>query len=91
MKRKGLIIVLFVATICIISTNCIRENSSVSAEEITQTIVNLEKEALDRWGNGDPWGYSDIYANEVTYFSPGTERRLDGIDTMKALFEPIVG
>jgi len=89
--NKGLIYFLLVTTICIVITNCTQDNNSVSAEKITQSIINLEKEALDRWGNGDPWGYSDIYADEITYFSPGTERRLNGIDTMKALFKPIVG
>ncbi|OGU57054.1 MAG: hypothetical protein A2V66_05685 [Ignavibacteria bacterium RBG_13_36_8] len=54
-------------------------------------MISKEKAALDRWCSGDPWGYAEIYADEITYFSPGTERRFDGIDTMKASFEPIVG
>ena len=88
---KGVMYFLVVTTISFIITNCTQDNNSVSAEEITQTIINLEKGALDRWGAGDPWGYSEIYADEITYFSPGTERRLNGIDTMNALFKPIVG
>jgi hypothetical protein len=44
------------------------------------TIVALERGALDRWGRGDPQGYLDLYAREVTYFDPMREKRIDGVD-----------
>jgi ketosteroid isomerase-like protein len=53
------------------------------------TIVALERAALDRWNNGDPGGYLDSYAPEVSYFDPTTEKRIDGIDAMRANYAPL--
>ena len=54
-------------------------------------IVALERGALDRWGHGDPHGYLEIMAPEVTYFDPTQPRRLDGLQAMKDLLEPLTG
>ena len=54
-------------------------------------IIQLERTALDRWGRGDPEGYLSLYARDVTYFDPMRERRIDGLDTMRQLLEPIKG
>ena len=55
------------------------------------TIIGLERGALDRWGRGDPQGYLDLYAREVTYFDPMREKRIDGFDAMQQALEPIKG
>lgn len=54
-------------------------------------IIAMERGALDRWGRGDPQGYLDIMAPEVTYFDPSEDARVDGLDAMKALLEPLTG
>jgi ketosteroid isomerase-like protein len=54
-------------------------------------IIALERAALDRWGKGDPGGYLELYARDVTYFDPAREKRVDGIDAMKQILEPIRG
>jgi ketosteroid isomerase-like protein len=56
-----------------------------------ETFITLERAALDRWGRGDPQGFLETYAPDVTYFDPFQPRRLDGLDTMKALYGPIKG
>jgi ketosteroid isomerase-like protein len=48
-------------------------------------IITMERAALDRWGAGDPRGYLEIMAPEVTYFDPVQERRVDGLPAMTAL------
>lgn len=55
------------------------------------TIVELERAALDRWGKGDPSGYTDRYASDVSYFDPLTAARVDGRETMIAYYAPWVG
>ena len=55
------------------------------------TIIALERGALDRWGRGDPQGYLDLYAPDVTYFDPMREKRIDGFEAMKQALEPIKG
>src|SRR5262245_18780154 len=66
------------------------------AQDITsnrqdETIIALERGALDRWGRGDPEGYLRLYAPGVTYFDPLREMRIDGIDAMRQALEPIKG
>ena len=56
-----------------------------------EAIIALERAALDRWGNGDPQGYLEKYAPYITYFDPGQERRVDGLESMKELLIPITG
>jgi ketosteroid isomerase-like protein len=51
----------------------------------TDEIIAMERAALDRWGAGDPRGYLEIMAPEVTYFDPVQERRVDGLPAMTAL------
>lgn len=54
-------------------------------------IIAIERASLDRWGQGDPDGFLNAYAPEVTYFSPTEERRVDGLEAMKALLAPVRG
>ena len=55
------------------------------------TIIALERGALDRWGRGDPQGYLDIYARDITYFDPMRDTRIDGFEAMTQALEPIKG
>jgi ketosteroid isomerase-like protein len=58
-------------------------------DRLREEIVALERSALDRWVTGDPQGYLDLYSSDVSYFDPQREKRVDGLDAMKALLAPI--
>lgn len=60
-------------------------------DEIAATIVALERAALDRWGRGDPSGYLEISAQDVSYFDPFLARRLDGLEALTAYYETLRG
>ena len=64
----------------------VHESKRVSAE-----IISIERTALNRWGKGDPWGFTEISADDVTYFDTGTERRVDGRETLRQLYLPREG
>ena len=64
---------------------------AVAADFKPETIIALERAALDRWGKGDPQGFLETYAPDVTYFDPGSERRVDGLAAMKELLIPRTG
>jgi ketosteroid isomerase-like protein len=59
--------------------------------DIASDVIALERAALDRWGAGDPTGYVELFADDVTYFDPIQERRLDGRAAMVALMDSIAG
>lgn len=60
-------------------------------EEITETIIGLERAALDRWSKGDPSGFLEISAPDVVYFDPFLESRLDGLDALTGYYESLRG
>jgi ketosteroid isomerase-like protein len=56
-----------------------------------EEIVGMEKAALTRWGNGDPSGFLEIYAQDVVYFNPYLANRLDGLEAISADYEALRG
>ena len=65
--------------------------AATSEKNAAAQIIELERGALDRWGKGDPGGYQEIYAPEVTYFDPMQDKRIDSLDAIKAMQAPIKG
>ena len=82
MKQTILLILLFFAKMSF---------SQTTNTDISETIIALEKGALEKWNQGDPSGYLDLSADDVTYFDPSIEQRLDGLDGLKKYYEPIKG
>ncbi len=58
---------------------------------IEEIILNMEKEALERWARGDPQGCLDISAENVTYFDPFIDKRIDGIDALTKYYDNLRG
>ena len=58
---------------------------------VAQTIMALERGALERWGKGDPQGFFDIMSPDETYFDPMTEKRIDGQEALKKYIAPFTG
>ena len=76
---------LLIASICGISCSPSPENFR------PETIVALERGALDRWGRGDPQGFFEIMATDQTYFDPMTAKRIDGQEALKKYIAPFIG
>jgi uncharacterized protein (TIGR02246 family) len=47
-------------------------------------VMALEAAAMDRWRKGDPWGFIEISAPDVTYFDTGTPQRINGREALRA-------
>ena len=62
-----------------------------SNADLTNTILAMERAALDRWGKGDPSGFLEICAPDVVYFDPTRERRIDGRASLSKYYETIRG
>jgi uncharacterized protein (TIGR02246 family) len=85
MTMRGLL--LCAVSVLTVLPACALEPTTVDPE----TIIAMERAALDRWGKGDPQGYVEIMAPEITYFDPMQEKRIDGLDAMKQMLAPIAG
>jgi len=82
---------MFARSLLVLSAAILVSAAAAAQEFRPETIIALERSAMDRWGKGDPQGFVEIFADEVTYFDPSTERRVDGIEAMRKLFAPITG
>jgi hypothetical protein len=60
-------------------------------KRVTETLLELEQAALIRWSAGDPSGFLEISAPEVTYFDPFLPKRLDGIAALQDYYESLRG
>ena len=58
---------------------------------IKERIIELERSALEAWHNGNPTPYLNLYSEDFTYFDPVQERRLDGLDRVRELYESMRG
>ena len=76
-------------TLCGALVTVARARSADAAQ--ADEVIALERGALDRWGKGDPQGFLETYAPEITYFDAGTGRRLDGLAAMTDYYRPIAG
>ena len=65
--------------------------NTVDIRTSADQIVMLERDALDRWGKGDPGGFLELYAVDITYFDPLTAARIDGHQAMENYYRPWVG
>ena len=67
---------------------------SAYSQEKTETskkIITLEKAALERWDNGDVYGFLKISASDVVYFDPMLNRHLYGLKQLTAYYKPLQG
>ena len=58
---------------------------------VAETILAMERAALDRWGIGDPSGCLEICAPDVVYFDPFLDRRIDGLEALTQYYEGLRG
>jgi ketosteroid isomerase-like protein len=69
-----------------VATSCGSGEPGVAA-----TVVALEQGCLDRWGKGDPMGFVEVAAPQITYIDPYLERRIDGREAFAAYMDSIKG
>ncbi len=60
-------------------------------KDIASIIIELEKAALTRWGNGDPGGFLEITAPEIVYFDPYVPVRIDGLAALTEYYKKLWG
>jgi uncharacterized protein (TIGR02246 family) len=75
-----------------IFTSCEMKHKAPAQENIEQTILTLERQALDRWSKGDPLGFAEILAEDGTYFDDiGAHKRLNNLEEIKNYLTSLVG
>ena len=88
MFRRSLFTLMLIAVASAIAASAGTHATQVDRDA---DVIAIERKSLDRWIKGDPDGFLESYAPEVTYFSPTEERRVDGRQAMTALLAPVRG
>jgi ketosteroid isomerase-like protein len=86
MRRTVMRLVMLIA-VSALYASCGRAPDDYSPEQ----IIAMERAAMDRWAKGDPSGYLEILAPDVTLFDAFAEQRLDNRDTVIRHYEPFRG
>jgi ketosteroid isomerase-like protein len=66
-------------------------SSPVEYGGVLGELMTLEQAAMQRWRKGDPSGYLDLYAPDVTSFDPGSPLRVDGREAMRSIYKQLEG
>jgi len=65
--------------------------SADDPDPVLQELMRLEDGAMERWRQGDPMGWAEIAAPEVTYVDPGLFRPIVGHEAYTKYLEPLKG
>lgn len=70
---------------CALALSCC--GALAGAESTDETILAMERRAMDGWGQGNPDEFLKISDPEITFIHSTLEKRLDGLAAVKALYE----
>ena len=62
-----------------------------NVKDIQDTIIALEKQALEQWNNGNPDGFLDLSADDVIYMDPAFANKLVGKKALEDYYETVRG
>ena len=79
-------------SILLLLASCGIEQSTPPQENVEETILALERDALDQWSQGNPAGFAVHIADNGTYMDDiGAANRLVGIEAAKSYFASLEG
>jgi ketosteroid isomerase-like protein len=62
-------------------------STKIEYDGVLGELMRLESAAMERWRKGDPWGFVELYAPQVTYFDTGTPQRINGREALRAEYK----
>lgn len=66
-------------------------NVSSNDEDVKSKIIALEREALELWNNGNPDGFLNLSADDVTYIDPLLEQKMEGKEALRKYYDNVRG
>lgn len=69
-----------------------QKGQHMKPENDEQAILAQERRALDQWAQGNPLGYVETDADDITYFDDiGAHLRIDGLEAVRNYFAGLTG
>jgi len=79
MKKNDVTNIHLVLAMTLILVSCVDQAGQPPTQNVEETIINLERKALDQWSDGDPAGYFANFSEDATYLDDiGAQMRVDG-------------
>ena len=75
----------------LIFTSCGKCDKVSTHENVEQTIIAIERKALDQWAAGNPMGFIAEFADDVTYIEDALSVRIDGLEAMRNFVATLEG
>lgn len=60
-------------------------------QDVSATVMAMERAALDRWSKGDPLGFVENSAPDVIVFDPYLDRKINNRDELAQRYETLSG
>ena len=74
----------------LILISCTAKKDLPTPENAEQAILALERQALDRWSSGDPMGFAEMSADDITYYDDvAASTRIDGLEEFRSYLASI--
>ncbi|UCG61744.1 MAG: nuclear transport factor 2 family protein [Candidatus Zixiibacteriota bacterium] len=78
--------------ILLIFISCTAKQEVPGQEAVEQAILAMERQALDRWSAGDPVGFAENAADDITYYDDiAAQTRLDGLEELRSYLTSLEG
>jgi hypothetical protein len=84
--KKSFLLFAFTVAFC-----CCTAASGDPQSDTASEVIAIERKAMDGWVRGNPDPSLAVSDVEITYFHAITEKRIDGISGVKALFDQYRG
>jgi hypothetical protein len=82
----------FIFILPLFLVSCTNEPKLPTADEAKTVIMEKVKAANDRWSSGDPMGFMECAAQDVTWIDDlGAQNRIIGYEALKAYLENFKG
>ena len=59
--------------------------------DIKDTIIGLEKKALELWNNGNPDGFIELSSDDIVYIDPAFENKLESKKALENYYNSVRG
>jgi ketosteroid isomerase-like protein len=83
---------LLLLSILLLFTSCAMKQDALTQKKVEETILAQERKTLDRWAAGDPLGYAENSAEDVTWFDDvAAQTRIDGVVELRNYLTSLVG
>lgn len=92
LKNQSIQNLLLIFSVLLFIVSCKTKQPPATHENVDETVIALESDALNQWAQGNPTGFSQHVADDITYIDDNGEyTRIDGIEAFNNYLSSLEG